>query len=149
MFLKFHKFHKIAPVLESLFNKKTPTQVFSCQICEIFQKTYLEEHLRTTASKHRKSFLEVFSRSCCSALIDAVIPMKYSFSTAVVQSWRKLHGSLLKIALHQRYFSKNFTTVTEERYWKCILTAASEDEIILETFLHGCFSKAAADVYSF
>ena len=32
---------------------------------------------------------------------------------------------------------------------KCILMAASEDEFILETFLHGCFSKAAADVYSF
>ena len=26
---------------------------------------------------------------------------------------------------------------------KCILMAASEDEFILETFLHGCFSKAA------
>ena len=24
---------------------------------------------------------------------------------------------------------------------KCILMAASEDEFILETFLHGCFSK--------
>ena len=32
---------------------------------------------------------------------------------------------------------------------KYILMAASEDEFILETFLHGCFSKAAADVYSF
>ena len=32
---------------------------------------------------------------------------------------------------------------------KCILMAASEDEFILETFLHGCFSKAAADAYSF
>ena len=26
--------------------------MFSCQICEIFQNTYLEEHLRTTSSKH-------------------------------------------------------------------------------------------------
>ena len=25
--------------------------------------------------------------------------------------------------------------------------AASEDEFILETFLHGCFSKAAADIF--
>ena len=24
---------------------------------------------------------------------------------------------------------------------------ASEDEFILETFLHGCFSKAAADIF--
>ena len=94
--------------------------MFSCQICEIFQNTYLEEHLRTTASKHRSSFLEVFCRSCCSALINAV--MKYNFSAAVVQSWRVLHGNLLKIALHHRYFSN---TVAEQRYWKM--------------YLNGCF----------
>ena len=63
--------------------------MFSCQICEIFKNTYLEEHLRTTASKRRSSFLEVFCRNCCSALINAV--MKYSFSAAVVQSWRVFH----------------------------------------------------------
>ena len=93
--------------------------MFSCQICEIFQNTYLEEHLRTTASKHRSSFLEVFCRSCCSALINAVI--KYNFSAAVVQSWRVLHGNLLKIVLHHRYFSKNFTTSAEQQYWKMYL----------------------------
>ena len=32
---------------------------------------------------------------------------------------------------------------------KCIVMAASEYEFILETFLHGCYSEAAADVYSF
>ena len=46
--------------MESLFNKVaglglqhkgTPTQVFSCEICEIFKNTYFEEHLRTTASE--------------------------------------------------------------------------------------------------
>ena len=93
--------------------------MFSCQICEIFQNTYLEEHLRTTASKHRNSFLEVFCRSCCSALINAV--MKYSFFAEAVQSWRVLPGNLLKIALRHRYFSKNFTTVAEQQYWKMYL----------------------------
>ena len=46
---------------ESLFNKvtglktcnctkkQTPTQVISCEYCEIFKDTYLEEHLQTTA----------------------------------------------------------------------------------------------------
>ena len=29
---------------------KTPTQVFSCKFCEIFEKTYFEEHLRTVVS---------------------------------------------------------------------------------------------------
>ena len=92
--------------------------MFSCQICEIFQNNYLGEHLRTT-SKHRNSFLEVLHRSCCSALINAMI--KYSFSTAVVQSWRVLHGKLLQIAFHHRYFSQNFTTVAEQGYWKIYL----------------------------
>ena len=85
--------------------------MFSCQICKI-----LEEHLQTTAFKHRSSFLELFCRSCCSALINAV--MKYSFSAAVVQSWRVLHVNLLKIALHGTFFSNNFTTVAEQQYWK-------------------------------
>ena len=42
--------------MKSLFNKvagatllkKTPTQMFSCEICEIFQNIYFE-HLRMTA----------------------------------------------------------------------------------------------------
>ena len=72
-----------------------------------------------TSSKHRSSFLEVFCRSCFSALINSV--MKYNFSAAVVQSWRVLHGNLLKIAFHHSYFSKNFTTVAEQRYWKMYL----------------------------
>ena len=49
--------HKKTPVLESLFNKvaglkacsfikKTPTQVFSCEYCEIFKKPFFIEHLR-------------------------------------------------------------------------------------------------------
>ena len=93
--------------------------MFSCQICEIFKNTYLEEHLRTTASKRRSSFPEVFYRNYRSALINAV--MKYSFSAAVVESWRVFHGNLLKIALHHRYFSKDFTAVAERRYWKMYL----------------------------
>ena len=32
------------------FIKKTPTEVFSCNIYEIFKNTYFEEHLQTTAS---------------------------------------------------------------------------------------------------
>ena len=30
-------------------HKKTPTQVFSYEICEIFRSTYFEEYLQTTA----------------------------------------------------------------------------------------------------
>ena len=36
--------------VEVTLKKETPTQVFSCVICEIFTKIYYEEHLRMTAS---------------------------------------------------------------------------------------------------
>ena len=45
---------------ESLFNKvglqiyykKTPTQVFSCQFCEIFKKNFFTEQLQKTAPEY-------------------------------------------------------------------------------------------------
>ena len=37
--------------VKGLQNKETPTQVFSCEYCEIFKNTYFEEHLQTAASK--------------------------------------------------------------------------------------------------
>ena len=130
-----------------LYYKQTLTQVLSCEICEVFKNTYFEEHLRTTASKHRSNFIEVFCRSCCSTLINVL--MKYSFSAAVVQSWRALHANLLKIALHHRYLSNNSPQLQNRDIEKCIWMAASEDEFFLETFLHDCSSKAAAKIYSF
>ena len=33
-----------------LYEKETPTQVISCEICEFYKNNYFEEHLRTTAS---------------------------------------------------------------------------------------------------
>ena len=38
------------------------SQVFSCEMCEIFKNTYFEEHLRTTASVRKKVFLEIFTK---------------------------------------------------------------------------------------
>ena len=37
---------------ESFLLKKKLLQVFSCEICEIFQNTFFTEHLRTTAPVH-------------------------------------------------------------------------------------------------
>ena len=65
VFLKILKISQENTVLESLFNKvagfqacdfikkETPTQLSSCEIRKIFEKTYFEEHLRTTASGSR------------------------------------------------------------------------------------------------
>ena len=87
--------------------------------CEIFKNTYFEEHLRTTVSNYRSSFLEVLC-SCYSALINA--GMKYSFSTAEVQSWRALHANLLK-NLHSitGIFQRIFPQVQNSDIEKCIL----------------------------
>ena len=42
--------------------KETATQVFSCEISEIFQMTYFEEHLRTTVSDTSKGiFPNIFA----------------------------------------------------------------------------------------
>ena len=62
MFYKKHlvNFTEKAPVLDSLFNKiasprhvtllqKTPSQVFSKEICEIFKNTFFKDYLRMTA----------------------------------------------------------------------------------------------------
>ena len=44
--------------------------VLSCEICEIFKKTYFEEHVRTTTSG--KSYRQMFS-------ILWTIPLKIAF----------------------------------------------------------------------
>ena len=111
--------------------------MFSCEIREIFKNIYFEEHLRTTASKHRSSFLEVFCRSCCSALMlwwNITFPHYIAFPQKYgrVQSWRALHANLQKIALHHRYFSKNFTTGAEQRYWKMHLDGCFWGRIYFE-----------------
>ena len=37
-----------------LYQKETPTEVFSCEYCEIFKNTYFEEHLLTADSEGMK-----------------------------------------------------------------------------------------------
>ena len=36
-----------------LYQKETPTQVFSCETCKIFKSIYIEEYLWTAASKNQ------------------------------------------------------------------------------------------------
>ena len=46
---QFCNFYRKTPESLQLYQKQTPTQVFSCEYCEIFTNTYFEEHLRTAA----------------------------------------------------------------------------------------------------
>ena len=45
---------------DSFLKSCTPTQLFICEICEIFNSSYFEEHLRTTASNTTKMKLKMF-----------------------------------------------------------------------------------------
>ena len=46
VFLKFGKFYREAPVLESLCNNVAASQVFSYEICKSFMSTFFTEHLQ-------------------------------------------------------------------------------------------------------
>ena len=43
-------FMKLQAFSLQVFQKETPTQVLSCEVCETFKNTYFEEYLQTTAS---------------------------------------------------------------------------------------------------
>ena len=56
---RFVKIHRKTPVPESILKKR---QVFSCEFCEIFKRTFFTEHLRVTAFVARNHiFQEKFS----------------------------------------------------------------------------------------
>ena len=62
MFLKFRRFYRKTPVLESLFNKdaglkKTQTQVLSCKFAKFLRTRTSTEHLRWLLLNKPKRFL--------------------------------------------------------------------------------------------
>ena len=42
-------FNKVADLRPPILLKETPTQLLSCEYCEIFKKAYFEEHIPTAA----------------------------------------------------------------------------------------------------
>ena len=49
LLLKIYQYSQKTPVLESLFNKETPTWMFFYEYCKIFKNAYFGEHLGTDA----------------------------------------------------------------------------------------------------
>ena len=45
-------FNKVATLKAGYFIKETPTQVLACEYCEIYNNTYFEKQLQSTASVH-------------------------------------------------------------------------------------------------
>ena len=46
-------FNEIAGDRPVILFKNTPTQLFSCRLCEIFRSTFFMEHFQVTASRHQ------------------------------------------------------------------------------------------------
>ena len=47
-----------------LYENNFPTQVFSCEICEIFKNTNFEEHPQTAASESHKHTVADLKKHC-------------------------------------------------------------------------------------
>ena len=60
---------------QSLFFKKTLTQVFLCEFCNIFKNTFFTEQLRATASLN--TFSDCFT---CNKISNIFYKMKYGSS---------------------------------------------------------------------
>ena len=84
-------FHRKTPVLESLLNK-TPTQVFSCEICEIFKNTYF---YRTPPVS--SSIFSVIS-TMIGFYLKIMLIFRISYSTAFVKIM--LLGTAEKVSKH-------------------------------------------------
>ena len=110
---KFHKLHrrwslfsnKVAGWAYILIKKETPSQFFSCKVCEIFKNTFFPEHILATSSAvYWKKFGTSHLHNTCPGwllLLRLVISVKViSGATADMFS------------LHQVYF--------EQKYWRGI-----------------------------
>ena len=56
--------NKVVSLQAYNFLKETPTDVFSCEICDIFKNTYFEKHLRRTASENSSEGTHSCVRAC-------------------------------------------------------------------------------------
>ena len=62
-------FNKVGGLGLQIYYKETPTYVFSCEIGEIFKKSYFEEHLQTTASDNVHSSTVITTQKAKSIIV--------------------------------------------------------------------------------
>ena len=78
--LKSHLNNAAALPVCNFIKKGTPTKVFSCDFCEIFQDSFSAEHLRTTVSDSRFSYF---------LLLQALKSLRYIFKLINIR-WKPL-----------------------------------------------------------
>ena len=94
--------------------KNTPTQLFSCEYCEIVKNTYFEEHLRTTASFILVSLLSTLNKFHKLTLSSPI------FHFILTPSWRKLIGGfehLLDCCVVINIYSKTYVLNLRRDIW--------------------------------
>ena len=89
-----------------LYQKETPTQVFFCEICEIFNNTYFEEHLWTSASKPKIEYqhskhLKVARERRCKYVMNLLIFNQSAFTNWFYENLKK------SVILHFTFGSQN------------------------------------------
>ena len=89
-----------------LYLKKTPTQVFFCEICEIFKNDYFEENLQTTASiqKFPSLFPPLSAKYRYSRSTDSVVNFEQKTCQKPIT---EAHVGPCQTTLNVNYFHKN------------------------------------------
>ena len=112
IFLKFRNIHSEISVLESLLNKvaelqacnvikkTTPTQVFSCEYCEVFKNSFFIEHLRWLV-------LQVLYKNSCSQGFCKLHENISSSGYFLI----KIQAQNLQLYQNRRCFAVNFVKI--------------------------------------
>ena len=88
---------------------KTPNQVFSCEYCEIFKNTYVEEYLRTAASgiSWNAGMKNTFTLTRC-YLLKVPLELSRNIEKLNRKRCRKIQGILRAVASRPVFtFSKS------------------------------------------
>ena len=121
-------FFYLQPTLNRLFNNCTQLDWHWISSSSLFRIKIFHRF-----SEHRSSFLEVLYRSSCSLIYAVMKYLNFHSSGSTLDS---VTSKITKNWFRHRYFSKSFSTSAEQRYWKCVLMAASENNFILEKLLN-------------
>ena len=126
---KFRKFHSKTYVLESLFNKAAgwwpatlSTQVFSCEICEIFKNTFLKKHF--LVKLFLKNWKENHSEMSQDYNWDKKSSRHLLFQSYQLQHWDNVQN-LFKVS------NKDIRTTSMTSFWCLIVSFKQFSDIIL------------------
>ena len=98
-----------------LYQKKTPTQLFSCEYCGTFKNTYFEEHLRMRAHEYQFIYYFKFQRHHFNVLLSikerhCLKPCKDNAALSTIL--RRCSDVLITKSISQQYNNDVLTSIT-------------------------------------